>query len=97
MSDGVRERTREYIARLDRARSTLADEIEPDVAPVRGLSLEERGEWIARLCASAWAVLRSRSDFPAVVQHQEPPAPDFHDKWIALNARYRASRPGKRQ
>ncbi len=89
-SDG-RELTRKYIARLDRSRATLADEVEPDAAPVRHLSLDQRGDLVVRLCASAWAILRSRGDFPGIVAQRESPAPDYLDKWRTLNARLRAT------
>ena len=89
MTREERERTRAYISRLDRARATLADEVEPDAAPVRQLSLDRRGELIVRLCASAWTILRSRQDFPDIVRRSEPPAPDYLDKWRVLNERLR--------
>jgi hypothetical protein len=91
MTAGEQEHTRQYILRLDRARATLAEEVEPDVAPVRDLSLEERGQLVARLCASAWAILRSRGDFPRQIEHRDPPAPDYPEKWRAMNARFRAT------
>jgi len=47
------ERTRRWIARLDHARATLLDEIEPDIASVRGLGLTEKGRQIATTCSSA--------------------------------------------
>jgi hypothetical protein len=86
------ELTRTYVARLDQARATLADEVEPDVAPVRHLSLDERGEWVARACASAWAILCARPDAAAVLSRRERPAPDFETKWRALTARFRSQR-----
>jgi hypothetical protein len=80
------------VERLDRARKTLRDEVEPDVAPVRHLSLAERGEWVARACASARAILAARSDRAAILARREPPAPDFEAKWHALMERWRHSR-----
>jgi hypothetical protein len=91
------ERTRAYVARLDRARATLAEEIEPDIAPVRGLSLDERGDWVARACASAWAILRSRPDAAALLARREQPAPDLEEKWKSLSARLRACRSSSSQ
>lgn len=90
MEDG-RTRTREYVARLDRARATLRDEVEADVAPVRGLTLAQRGEWVARACASAWAILDARADRAAVLAWREPAAPDFELKWRALMECWRRS------
>ncbi len=90
--DDVRSRTRAYVERLDRARATLRDEVEPDVAPVRHLSLTERGEWVARACASARAILTARPDRAAILARREPPAPDFEAWWSALMQRWRQSR-----
>lgn len=92
MGNSGRVRTAAFVARLDRARDTLANEVEPDVAPVRQLSLDERGDWVARACASAWAILRARPDKAKVLARREPPAADFDDKWRALTARFRAQR-----
>ncbi len=90
MNPAQREDTRRYIERLDRGRRTLAEEVEPDIELVRGLSLEERGAWVARLSRSAWMILRARPDFHEVLAHSEPPAPDWPEKWRAMNARLRA-------
>jgi hypothetical protein len=87
-----RQRTKEYVARLDRLRRTLAEEVEPDVAAVRRLSLDERGDWVARACASAWMILRSRPDRTEVLSRREPPAADFDDKWRTLRARFQRQR-----
>lgn len=62
------------------------------MAPVRGLSLAERGDWVTRAGASAWAIVRSRPDAAAVIARRDPPAPDFEDKWRILMARQRRSR-----
>jgi len=83
-----RRRVTEYVARLDRSRRTLAEEVELDVAPVRDLTFDERGDWVARACASAWMILRSRPDKAEVLARREPPAPDFDDKWRSLRARF---------
>lgn len=84
-------RTARWVAQLDARRRTLADEVEDDVAPVRHLTLHERGEWIASACRSAWDILRARPDARAVVEQIEAPAPDFATKWAALMARQRAT------
>jgi hypothetical protein len=89
MPAGGDARTRRYVARLDARRRTLADEVEDDVAPVRGLSLRERGEWVASACRSAWDILRGRTDAQRVIDHVDPLAPDFAAKWAALMARRR--------
>ena len=88
-------RTRRYVAQLDARRRTLADEVEDDVAPVRGLTLHERGEWIASACRSTWDILRARADRDRMIDYVDPPAADFAVKWTALMAqqRSRTSRP----
>jgi hypothetical protein len=87
-------RVRRYVDRLDAARRTLACEVEDDVAPVRGLTMQERGAWVASVCRAAWAILRARPDAAKVVGWQDPPAPDLTERWRALMARQRAARPG---
>jgi hypothetical protein len=95
MEPGGDARTRRYIEALDRRRRTLADEVEDDVAPVRALTLRQRGEWIASVCRSAWDILRSRPDERRVIEEVEPPAADFPAKWTALMAeRRRRTVPG---
>jgi hypothetical protein len=84
--DADRDRIRRYVQRLDEARRTLAGEISDDVDPVRGLSVKERGDWIASVCRSAWAILASRPDAERVIGMREDPAPDFRAKWTALMA-----------
>lgn len=92
MSPEEREKVRRYVARLDRQRLTLADELADEVAQVQGLSLAERGEWIASVCRSAWAILRSRPDLSEVVGRRDPPAPDYPHIWRTLAARQRQRR-----
>jgi hypothetical protein len=82
-------RTRRYVARLDARRRTLLDEVEDDVAPVRGLTLSERGEWIASACRSTWDILRARRDAKRVIDQVDPPAPDFAAKWAVMMAQRR--------
>ncbi len=87
-----RERVRRYVAQLDRQRATLAAELEAEVVPVRKLSLEERGAWVASASRGAWAVLRSREDLGQILLHPEPPASDLPEIWARLMARQRAAR-----
>ena len=86
----VDDRTRRWIAQLDARRPSLAAEVEDDVAPVRGLSLRERGEWVASVCRSTWDILRARADARSVIDHVDAPAPDFAVKWAALVERHRS-------
>ena len=46
--------------------------------------------------AAAAAILRSRADWTEVIALQDPPAPDFREKWDALRARYRVAGPPER-
>jgi hypothetical protein len=94
MDTAGRARTRRYVEQLDARRRTLADELEDDIAPVRGLTLRERGAWIVSACRSAWAIIRSRPDGSRIVQDQEPPADDLPAKWRRLMARQRADAKG---
>lgn len=85
--DGIRT----YVARLDHKRATLASELEDEIAPVRALSFAERGAWVASVCRSAWAILRSRQDMHEVLAIRESPAPDFEEIWGGLMARRKAA------
>jgi hypothetical protein len=88
-----RERTRRYVERLDRQRASLALELEEEIAALRGLTLEERGSWVASVCRSAWSILRSRGDLADPSQPvPESPAADFEQLWRRLMARQRAAR-----
>ena len=90
MDEASRARTRRYVGQLDARRRTLAYELEDDIAPVRALTLRERGAWIVSACRSAYAIVRSRPDASRIVQYREPPAPDLPAKWRRLMARQRA-------
>src|SRR4051794_35054705 len=57
MSGVADDRIRRWVAQLDARRSSLAAEVDDDVVPVRGLTLQERGEWIASACLSEWDIL----------------------------------------
>jgi hypothetical protein len=83
-------RVRQYIAQVDRQRETLAAELEEEIAPLRHLSMAERGRWIASVCRSAWAILRARPDTRAAIDHDEPPAVDFEPLWRQLRIRQRS-------
>jgi hypothetical protein len=76
-----------FVAQRDRARRTLAEELEEELAPIRGMSLEEKGDWVARTCRAAWAILRSRPDGARLVAEREPPAPDYPAIWRRLARR----------
>lgn len=91
MNADDRERVRQYIAQLDRARATLAEELDAELAPVRHLTLAERGRWVASACEAAATIFRARRSLSPASDLDEPPAPDFQEKWQALMARHRAT------
>lgn len=93
MTPDQRERTRQYVARLDAQRATLVDELADEVAQVRGLSMVERGEWVASVCRSAWAILRSRPDGAEIARHRDPPASDYEEIWRRLATRRANAQP----
>ncbi len=90
MTPEERERTREYVRRLDARYRSLRDEVEEDVAPIRGLAPEEIDRRLG-------ALIRSSSEALAALPEEErrqltrpdPPAPDFPGLWKRLVARYR--------
>ncbi|MSP63651.1 MAG: hypothetical protein EXR72_25565 [Myxococcales bacterium] len=88
------EATGRYVEALDARRGTLVEEVEEDIAPYRGLSMEERGERLAAVCRSAWAILRARPDFARVAAYRDPPAADFAERWRTLMERRRRTIDG---
>lgn len=84
-------RARKFVAARDRERVTLVRELEEELAPVRSLSMEARGGWVARTCRAAWAIIRARPDGLAVVACREEPAGDYPAIWRRLSARRRAA------
>ncbi len=80
--------TRRFIARLDHQRRTLQDEVEPDIADVRGLTPEELDHRLVAVVRSAWTIARTRGDLQQLLT-REPAAPDFDAVWAALVRRFR--------
>jgi hypothetical protein len=89
------DRVRRYVARLDHARASLADELEEEVAMIRGVRLTDRGRWVASACAAADAILRARKRMGLAAGLDEPPAPDFLGKWQRLRQRFQLERGHK--
>lgn len=52
-----------FLAAIDARRRSLREEVEDDVAPLRGLTIEERGKILESVCRDAMAILRARPDF----------------------------------
>lgn len=77
MTTDERARIRRYVERLDRQRATLADELADEVEQMQGLTMAERGEWIASVCRAATAALAARADARDIVLRPDPPAPDY--------------------
>lgn len=63
-----------------------------DVARYRGVSLEERGRDVERVCKAAAAVLAARPDRDAVMALRDPPHPSYEEIVRRLRVPWR-SRP----
>lgn len=83
------DRTANFLKRLDERRRSLREEIEDDIAPLRGLSLEEKGKILESVCRDAMAILRARPDFEQALARQDPRSQDSLDTWLQLVKRYR--------
>jgi hypothetical protein len=67
---------------------TLRDEVEDDVAHLRGLTLEQRGWIVESVCRDAMAILRARPDFEQAVQQRDPRSPESMETWLRLVEKY---------
>ena len=85
-------RAANFLERLERQRRTLREEIEDDIAPLRGLSLEERGRILESVCRDAMAILRARPDFERAVQWHDPRSKESLQTWLAAVKQYRHGR-----
>ena len=83
-------RSVEFLKRLALQRKTLREEIEDDIAPLRGLTLEQRGQLVESVCRDAMAILRGREDFAQALQAQEPRSEESLQQWVNLVKRHRA-------
>jgi hypothetical protein len=82
-------RTTWFLERLERQRRTLPDEVEDDVAPLRALSLMERGEVLASVCRDTMAILRARPDGASVLSAPVERSPHWHTAIASYRARGR--------
>lgn len=73
----VDERVRRVIGAADRKRAR------------EGLSSENRGDLIQRVCLSACQILEARPDGSDLRLRQEPPASDYRAIWTRLNRQWR--------
>jgi hypothetical protein len=80
-----------FLANLAERRRSLRDEVEDDIADLRGLSLEERGRILESVCRDAVAILRARPDAEAAMAWQDPRSEESEQTWRALVARFRRS------
>lgn len=79
------ERVRKYVERLDRARRRpLAEQLEDDLAPLRGISFEERARLIKAVCAAASKLIESRPDRDRVLAYQDPLPAESQARWLRL-------------
>jgi hypothetical protein len=83
------DRAANFLKRLDQGRSSLRAEIEDDIAPLRSLSLEERGKILESVCRDAMAILSARPDFERALAYQDPRSAESLDTWLRLVKRYR--------
>jgi hypothetical protein len=74
---------------LDARYSTLAAEVEEDVADYRNLTPEQNDAVVSALSRSAMAILRGRADFRQAIAEQEPQAPDYETLMRRLMAKRR--------
>lgn len=68
----------------------MCDEIEDDIAPLRGLTLEERGRILESVCRDAMAILEGRPDFQQALAHQDPRTEESRQMWQRAVSKYRA-------
>lgn len=78
-----------FLASLAERRRSLRDEVEDDVADLRGLSLEERGRILESVCRDAVAILRARPDAAEAMAWQDPRSEESERTWRALVERFR--------
>jgi hypothetical protein len=69
---------------------SLRDEVEEDVAPLRGLTLDERGKILESVCRDAMAILRGREDFETAIQARDKRSPESEETWLRAVKRFRA-------
>ncbi|MBL8921041.1 MAG: hypothetical protein JNJ54_19420 [Myxococcaceae bacterium] len=82
-------RAAKFLASLEERRKSLRDEVEEDVGPLRGLSLEERGKVLESVCRDAMAIIRARPDAETALAQRDPLPPESAALWQALVDRYR--------
>ena len=69
---------------------TLREEVEDDIAPLRGLSLAERGKIVESVCRDAVAILKARPDFETAIQFQDPRSEESLATWLRAVKKHRA-------
>ena len=83
-------RAQRFLQHLDQRRRSLKDEVEDDVAALRGLSIEERGKILESVCRDAMAIITARPDSAKALAAQEPRSAESLELWRTLVRRYRA-------
>jgi len=68
------------------------DAVLEDVAPYRGMSLEEKGRAVEAVCRSAAAILTARPDRDAVIALRDPPHPSYAVIMARLRVPWRSAR-----
>lgn len=79
------ERVRRYLDRLDAARARpLAEQLEDDLAPLRGISIEDRARLVKSVCAAARKLIDARADRERILGHQDPLPAESEARWLRL-------------
>lgn len=65
------------------------DAVLEDVAPYRGLSLEQKGRVVEAVCKAAAAILAARPDRDVVMALEDPPHPSYREIVARLRSRWR--------
>jgi hypothetical protein len=86
------QRAQNFLESLELRRKSLRDEVEEDVGPLRGLSLEERGRILESVCRDAMAVLKARPDAARAIEQREARSAESMATWLKAVARYRHGR-----
>jgi len=95
LTDEERERTRRWVAQLDRDRARLVDEVEADLEQYRAMTPEQLSRARVGVVRAGWKILQSRADRQKVLDHRDPPAPDFERIWKRLVDQGRAQRSAR--
>jgi hypothetical protein len=92
LTEAQKAQARRWVDLLDKQRSTLRDEVEADLEPYRNLTPEQESRLRIGVVRGAWRLLQERPDKQEILDHRDPPAPDFEKIWRRLVEEGRALR-----